>query len=94
MPLHGECNCSSIKVMVADQPPEKAGSINCLCSNCRRQSGGLGTFIMLIDDADVTVEGQPKVYMDMKADSGKPLERWFCGECGRYSVLPPLIVLS
>lgn len=90
MPLNGECNCGGIKVTVADQPPESAGSILCHCSNCRRQSGAHGTFVMLVKDDDITIEGQPKVYMDMKADSGKPLERHFCGECGRYVVAPPL----
>ena len=92
MPLQGECNCGSIKMTVADQPPENAGSINCLCINCRKQSGGMGTYIMPIPDADITVEGQPKVYVDNKTDLGKPLERWFCGECGRYSALPALVL--
>lgn len=83
MPLKGECNCGAIKVTIADQPPESSGSILCHCLNCRKQGGALGTFIMAIKDEDLTVEGEPKMYLDTKADSGKDLKRWFCGTCGR-----------
>jgi hypothetical protein len=86
MTLIGECNCGAIKVTIADQPPESASSVLCHCLNCRKQSGGIGTWIMVIPDEDITLEGQPKEYLDTKTDSGKDLKRWFCGTCGRCGI--------
>lgn len=81
--MQGHCNCEAIKVTIADDlPAESNNSIFCHCTNCRRQSGALGTYVMIVDDKDVTVTGEPKDYLDMKADSGTPLHRWFCGTCG------------
>jgi hypothetical protein len=39
---------------------------------------------MVVKDEDFDVEGQPKIYLDLQTDSGKQLQRWFCGDCGRY----------
>jgi hypothetical protein len=37
---------------------------------------------MLVDDKDFEVTGTPKDYYDKKTDSGTPLHRYFCGDCG------------
>ena len=84
MTLKGACTCGAIKVTIADQPPESSGSIVCHCMNCRKQGGALGTIIMAVKDEDVTIEGEPKEFLDTKTDSGTALKRFFCGACGRY----------
>lgn len=37
---------------------------------------------MTLADEDFEVSGTPKSYYDKKTDSGTPLHRYFCGECG------------
>ena len=43
----------------------------------------VGSYVAIIADDDITVTGTPKDYLDLKADSGTELHRWFCGDCGR-----------
>lgn len=38
---------------------------------------------MVVPEADAIVSGNPKVYEDKDTDSGTPVNRWFCGDCGR-----------
>ncbi|KIW02655.1 uncharacterized protein PV09_06093 [Verruconis gallopava] len=82
MPLSGHCNCGAITVTISDKGLEGARSGVCHCRNCRRQSGSVSSVVMLMDDNDFKVEGSPKSYLDTKTDSGTPLHRYFCGECG------------
>ncbi|KAF2668948.1 hypothetical protein BT63DRAFT_439704 [Microthyrium microscopicum] len=84
MPLRGECNCGAIVVAVQD-PKEGQPSTttaHCHCTNCRRQSGGNGTYIITKPESEVTVSGTPKAYIDNKTTSGVDMKRWFCGDCG------------
>ena len=37
---------------------------------------------MTLSDDDFEVTGKPKSWYDTKTDSGTPLHRYFCGECG------------
>lgn len=82
MPLKGHCNCGAIQVTIQDKGLEGAAPGYCHCANCRRQSGARGSYVMLVDDNDFTVEGKPKDYLDKETDSGTPLHRYFCGDCG------------
>jgi hypothetical protein len=82
MPLAGHCNCGAIKVTILDQGLDGAHPSFCHCTNCRRQSGATGSYVMLVDDANFKLEGIPKDYLDMKTDSGTPMHRYFCGDCG------------
>jgi hypothetical protein len=45
---------------------------------------------MAVSNNELEVSGKPKVYLDKKTDSGTPLERLFCGDCGSpiMSVIP------
>jgi len=81
MVLEGECNCGAIKVILIDAV-ENSQPVACACLNCRKQSGGLGTYITTVADGDVTVVGTPKAFEDRKTDSGTMMHRWFCGDCG------------
>jgi hypothetical protein len=68
---------------IHDHALETARPAFCHCANCRRQSGATGSYVMTLKDGDFEVEGKPKDYLDKKTDSGTPLHRWFCGDCGR-----------
>lgn len=37
---------------------------------------------MLLSDSDYQITGTPKSWHDEKTDSGTPLDRYFCGNCG------------
>jgi hypothetical protein len=41
-----------------------------------------GTYIISVPEADVSVTGSPKAYLDKKTTSGVDMQRWFCGDCG------------
>ena len=41
-----------------------------------------GTFVMIVPDNEVKVEGTTKIYEDRKTDSGTLLHRVFCENCG------------
>ena len=83
MPLHGHCNCERIKVTIQESEAT-GGTLFCHCLNCRRQSGGIGTVLLLVPEDDVKVEGSPTYYLDNDTTTGNPMKRWFCANCGRY----------
>ncbi|KIV89032.1 hypothetical protein, variant 2 [Exophiala mesophila] len=82
MPYQGECNCGGIKVSIEDEAAAENKPIFCHCLSCRRQSGALGTYVLVLPEGDVTVTGPLKAYLDDKTDSGTSLHRWFCEVCG------------
>ena len=52
----------------------------CHCGDCRKLSGSLFSTNFIIPKPKVT-KGQPKEYV-AKADSGRSLTSYFCGDCG------------
>ncbi len=53
----------------------------CHCTCCQKASGSGGSVNAVVPSADVQIKGTPRRYT-MKADSGRTLHRYFCGECG------------
>jgi hypothetical protein len=53
----------------------------CRCTHCQRQSGSLFSFNLVIREIDYDQRGETRVYVD-KGDSGQPVYRHFCGNCG------------
>jgi hypothetical protein len=54
----------------------------CHCAHCQKTSGAGGSVNMaLSSDAFKITQGSPKRYA-VKADSGRTLFRFFCGDCG------------
>src|ERR1700675_1366739 len=74
----GKCLCGAIQYACTAEP---AFSGNCHCKDCQRSSGGPFIPAMLFPASAVTISGTPK-YFKLTADSGKFIERGFCGECG------------
>ena len=54
----------------------------CHCTHCQRTSGTGSSVNAVIQKKDFALtQGTPKRYTD-KADSGRLLQRFFCGDCG------------
>jgi hypothetical protein len=78
-PLTGGCLCGAIRYAV-NTPV--AGLRACHCIDCQKTSGTGSSVnaVLLSKDFSVT-RGTPKCYA-ARADSGRTLLRYFCGECG------------
>jgi hypothetical protein len=78
-PLTGSCLCGAIRYTVNVPVTELRA---CHCTHCQKSSGASGTVNAIIpSSAFKLTQGTPKRY-DAKADSGRTLYRYFCGDCG------------
>jgi hypothetical protein len=79
MSLTGSCLCGAIKYTV-DAPVSELRA--CHCTHCQKSSGAAGTVNAVVPTSAFRItQGRPKRY-DAKADSGRTLYRFFCGDCG------------
>ena len=80
--LRGSCLCGKVtyKVDLPDPP-----DVNfCYCSHCRKSSASLFDAYVIIPKTAMTIEkGQELLTThSIKGDSGDPVKRIFCKECG------------
>jgi hypothetical protein len=84
----GRCLCGAISYEI-DSAPAMTGV--CHCKNCQRQAGSAFSTLAGVPRSEFRLlGGTPKLYRDADTDSGNPVERYFCGDCGSpiYSALP------
>ena len=75
----GGCLCGAVRYAI-DVPLKELRA--CHCKDCQRASGAHGAVVAFVRREDFKlVQGTPKRYAK-KADSGRSLIRYFCGECG------------
>ena len=73
--------CERVSVTLQDQPPESAKPSYCHCANCSTQAGSTGSYILLVNDEDLKIEGGNVMdYLDRKTTSGTLMHRKFCGD--------------
>jgi len=78
-PLTGGCLCGAIRFTVS---APITGLRACHCTHCQKSSGsGASVNAVVPGTAFRITQGAPKRYAD-KADSGRTLLRYFCGDCG------------
>lgn len=78
-PLTGSCLCGAVRYTVSVPVSELRA---CHCVHCQKASGAGGSVnAVLASDAFRITQGTPKRYA-AKADSGRTLYRFFCGDCG------------
>jgi hypothetical protein len=78
-PLAGSCLCGAIRYTVTAQVNELRA---CHCTHCQKSSGGAGSVNAVVPSEGFKLtHGKPKRF-DAKADSGRTLYRFFCGDCG------------
>jgi hypothetical protein len=94
-PLSGGCLCGAIRYTVTAPVTELRA---CHCTSCQKASGAGGSVNALLPAADFRIDqGQPRRFT-ARADSGRVLHRYFCGDCGSplYSqrdIAPERVVL-
>ena len=79
VPLTGSCLCGAIRYRINTGVSELRA---CHCQHCQKASGTFGSVNVVIPASAFEItQGTPKRY-DAKAESGRTLHRYFCGDCG------------
>ena len=76
--ITGGCLCVRVRYTVTGEP---AFSGLCHCRNCQRYTGSAFETLIAFPAASVSVQGELKTYDDA-GDSGQPVHRRFCPNCG------------
>ena len=76
--LSGGCLCGKVRYSAEADPVFTA---ICHCKNCQKQAGGSFSLNVGIPAAALSLTGPIKTFQDT-GDSGKPVRRRFCPECG------------
>ncbi|KAM0796775.1 DUF636 domain protein [Usnea florida] len=77
--VKGSCLCSAIEYEFNGAPQATA---LCHCTDCQKWSGGAYTSNVVVPRQEFhVVKGSPK-HFNIKGDSGKMNDHWFCGDCG------------
>jgi hypothetical protein len=86
--LHGGCMCGGVQFSFAGSPLLTAV---CHCRQCQRQAGSAFSIIAAVPKADFELRGETKLFISV-GDSGRPVERHFCPNCGSpiMSLIEPM----
>ena len=92
--ITGGCLCGRVRYTVTGEP---AFSGLCHCRNCQRYTGSAFETLIAFPAASVSVQGELKTYDDT-GDSGQPVHRRFCPNCGsgvvnEVDVLPGVTIV-
>jgi len=79
IPITGGCLCGAVRYTVS---VAVSGLRACHCTHCQKTSGTGSSVNAVLSARDFAItKGAPKRYA-AKADSGRTLLRYFCGDCG------------
>lgn len=76
--MRGGCLCGQVRYSANAEPAFLAV---CHCKNCQKQAGTAFSVVIGIPKPAMSISGQLKTYHD-RGDSGQPVLRNFCPECG------------
>jgi hypothetical protein len=76
--MTGGCLCGQVRYS-ANADPSFIGV--CHCTHCQKQTGTAFSVLVGISKSAMSVQGQVKTFHDI-GDSGQPVLRNFCPECG------------
>lgn len=85
---HGQCLCGAVRYSLSCEPLLTAV---CHCRHCQRQTGSAFSVVAAVPKAQFALEGETRIFMDV-SDSGRPVARHFCGDCGSpiFSAIEPM----
>ena len=78
MRMSGGCLCGKVKYTAEGDPVFTAV---CHCRNCQKQAGTFSSVVVAVPAAGFSMTGPIKTFEDT-GDSGKPVHRRFCSDCG------------
>ena len=78
MALTGGCLCGQVRYTLAEAPRFQ---VVCHCTNCQKQSGSAFSVNLGVAKSALTLTGVLKTFED-RGDSGNPVLRRFCPDCG------------
>ncbi len=95
MRMSGGCLCGKIKYTTEADPVFTAV---CHCTNCQKQAGTFSSVVVAVPATALSMTGPIKTFEDT-GDSGKPVHRRFCPECGspiisEVDVMPGLALIK
>jgi hypothetical protein len=73
-----QCHCGSLRATTSGEPLAVA---ICHCQACQRRTGALAGSVAAFEKAQVTIEGNTKVF-DRQGQSGRKVRFYFCPDCG------------
>jgi hypothetical protein len=76
--IEGRCLCGNVRYS-ADAEPTFVGV--CHCGDCQRFTGSAFSTVVAVPASALKVTGTLKTF-SKRGDSGKPIHRRFCPECG------------
>lgn len=76
--MDGGCLCGKVRYSVTAEPVVTAV---CHCKHCQKQSGTSFSVVVGVPSADLSITGALKTFQD-RGESGKPVRRSFCPDCG------------
>ena len=94
-PLSGGCLCGAVRYEITAPVTELRA---CHCLDCQRASGAAGSINAVVPSAAFAIKkGDPK-HFAKRSDSGRTLQRFFCGTCGspvysRRVEVPEMVVV-
>lgn len=88
--IEGGCLCGKIRYAGVAEP---LATVLCHCINCQKQSGGAYSLNLVMPKGSLDIQGELTTYVDT-GDSGKPLDRNFCGRCGSVITSEPSVMAN
>jgi hypothetical protein len=76
--ITGGCLCGKVRYSANTEPAFVAV---CHCKNCQKQGGTAFSVVVALQKSELSIQGPLKSYHDI-GDSGQPVLRNFCPECG------------
>ena len=73
-----QCHCGSLRAITSGEPLLVG---ICHCKACQRRTGAVAASVAGFAKAQVTIEGQTKVF-DRHGQSGRKVRFYFCPNCG------------
>jgi hypothetical protein len=77
--VKGSCLCGSVTF---ESEAEAVLTGICHCRHCQKQSGGAFSINVAVPRASLKIEGQTLKTFHDHAETGHPVQRLFCGNCG------------
>jgi hypothetical protein len=94
--ISGGCLCGAVRYECNAEP---LGTAICHCTHCQKVSGSAFSVNVVVPAPSVTWQGQGLASYADKGESGKPLSRKFCRNCGssvatETGALPGAIIIK